>query len=99
MIIHQISEIELTYRPQKFTTTQITSSYDAEMIFQAALKANAHSIILAHNHPSGNLEPSQADISLTKKVKEAGAFLEIPLIDHLILTSSSYVSLSEKGYL
>src|SRR5690606_29882544 len=58
---------------------------DPKVIFQGALKAHASGIILAHNHPSGNSTASQADIDLTKKVKEAGKLLEIILLDHLIL--------------
>jgi DNA repair protein RadC len=72
---------------------------DVRMIFQAALKANAHSIILAHNHPSGNLEPSQADIDLTNKLREAGRILDIQVHDHLILTAQKYMSLANRGYL
>lgn len=51
----------------------------------------------AHNHPSGNLTPSQADIALTKKIKEGGRLLEIQLLDHLILTSESYYSFADEG--
>jgi len=58
---------------------------DAKIVFAAALKANASSIILAHNHPSGNRQPSQADIDLTKKLKQAGQVLDIQVLDHLIL--------------
>jgi DNA repair protein RadC len=69
------------------------------MIFQAALKANAHSIIVAHNHPSGGLKPSQVDIDLSKKIKEAGHFLDISLLDHLILTADNFLSFAENHYL
>jgi DNA repair protein RadC len=147
MTSHKISEIEITYKPQKYSTEKVTNSLNAEivfrdfwdtgtieyyeefkvmylnrgqqvlgiythskgglvgaicdvrMIFQAALKANAHSIILAHNHPSGNLEPSQADRDITRKIKEAGKLLEIPVTDHLILTQCSYLSFADNGYL
>ncbi len=70
---------------------------DPKLVFQAALKANASSLILAHNHPSGQLTPSQADIDLTKKVKSGGAFLDIPVLDHLILTEESYYSFADEG--
>jgi DNA repair protein RadC len=69
------------------------------MIFQGALKANANAIIIAHNHPSGNLDPSPEDREMTRRIKEAGALLEIRLLDSLILTSHSYTSFVEKGYL
>ena len=72
---------------------------DIRMIYQAALKANAHSIIVAHNHPSENLNPSEPDRDLTKEIKEAGQFLKIPLIDHLIMTKDNYLSFADNGYL
>ena len=70
---------------------------DPKMIFQAALKANAASIILAHNHPSGNINPSQNDIDLTKKLVNAGQFLDLPVLDHLIITDSAYFSHADEG--
>ena len=70
---------------------------DIKVIFQGALKTNAHSIILCHNHPSGNKKPSEPDISLTKKLREAGKYLEITVLDHIILTSESYFSFADEG--
>ncbi|HPM31475.1 MAG TPA: JAB domain-containing protein [Chryseolinea sp.] len=70
---------------------------DPKLIFVAALKAGATGLILSHNHPSGNLTPSHADIELTKKIKEGGRLLEIQLLDHLILTSESYFSFADEG--
>lgn len=70
---------------------------DPKLIFVAALKAGATGLILSHNHPSGNLSPSHADIELTKKIKEGGRLLEIQLLDHLILTSESYFSFADEG--
>ena len=70
---------------------------DVRMIMQTALKSSATSIILAHNHPSGNLIPSEADKDLTKKIKEAGKVLDIAVLDHLILTSESYFSFADEG--
>jgi DNA repair protein RadC len=72
---------------------------DVRMIFQGALKANAHSIIVSHNHPSGNREPSELDKSITKQIKSAGEFLSIQLLDHIIMTKDSYLSFRDKGYL
>ena len=66
---------------------------DPKILFQYALKINASAIVLAHNHPSGSLKPSQSDKSLTEKIKEGGKLLDIELLDHLILTSSGYDSL------
>lgn len=71
---------------------------DAKIVFVAALKANATSIILAHNHPSGNLQPSHQDIELTKKLKKCGEILDIQVLDHLILTpNDGYFSFSDEG--
>lgn len=72
---------------------------DPKLIFAAALKAAASGIIMAHNHPSGNLQPSQADIDLTRKMKEGGRFLEISVLDHIIITSDTYLSFADEGYL
>ena len=70
---------------------------DPKIIFATALKARASGIILAHNHPSGNLTPSEADIAITKKMKEAGKFLEIEIMDHIIETSEKYFSFADEG--
>jgi DNA repair protein RadC len=72
---------------------------DPKVIFQIALKANASSIIIAHNHPSGNLTPSESDVALTRKMKEAGVLLDLPVLDHLILTSEGYYSFADEGLL
>jgi DNA repair protein RadC len=63
---------------------------DPRLIFAAALKGVASGIILAHNHPTGNLQPSQSEIDLTRKLKEEGQFLEILVMDHVILTTEGY---------
>lgn len=72
---------------------------DPKLIFAAALKGVASGLILAHNHPSGNLRPSQSDIDLTRKIKEGGKFLEIQLLDHIIITSEGYYSFADEGVL
>ena len=72
---------------------------DIRVVFQVALKACATSIIVAHNHPSGNLEVSSADRKITQNLKEAGLILEIPLLDHLILSSEGYYSMADEGIL
>jgi DNA repair protein RadC len=61
-----------------------------------AIENNSANIILLHNHPSGNLEPSNEDISLTKRFIEAGKYLEIQVFDHIIIGGDSYTSLVEK---
>jgi DNA repair protein RadC len=70
---------------------------DPKLVFIAALKAAACNIILAHNHPSGNLTPSSADISLTEKMVQAGKFLDINVLDHLIVTTDGYLSFADDG--
>ena len=70
---------------------------DPKVIFQLALKGNAASIILCHNHPSGNLNPSIEDVRLTKKLKDEGKLLDLPVLDHLIITMDSYYSLADQG--
>ena len=72
---------------------------DAKLVFAAALKARACSIILGHNHPSGNLRASMTDKSLTNDMVKAGQFLNLSVLDHLILTNEGYLSLADKGYL
>jgi DNA repair protein RadC len=72
---------------------------DVRVIFQGALKANAHSIIVSHNHPSGNAQPSQEDFAITKQIKAAGEVLNIKLLDHIILTYDNYLSFLSEGYL
>jgi DNA repair protein RadC len=72
---------------------------DPKVVFITALKACATAIILAHNHPSGNLRPSNNDLLLTKRIKEAGQLLDIMVLDHLIITAEGYTSLNEDGYL
>jgi DNA repair protein RadC len=72
---------------------------DVKLIFGAALKSNASGIIITHNHPSGNLKPSDADIDLTKKIKKCADFLDITLIDHIIVTKNGYFSFSNEKLL
>jgi len=70
---------------------------DPKIIFRIALENHAASVILTHNHPSGNLKPSQADISLTQKLCSAGTMLDISVLDHLIFTDSSFFSMADQG--
>ena len=72
---------------------------DAKLVFSVALKCNASSIIIAHNHPSGGLVPSKADKLITKKLKEAGKYLDVVLLDHLIITKDDFYSFSDSGLL
>ena len=70
---------------------------DIKIIFQTALKAVASGLILVHNHPSGQLQPSEADINITKKIVDAGKILDIAVIDHSIITSDGYYSMADEG--
>jgi len=70
---------------------------DPKLVFSAALLACASGIILSHNHPSGSLSPSAADIQATKKMKEAGKLLDIEVLDHVILTAEGYYSFADNG--
>jgi len=68
---------------------------DGKILFQQALSCNASAIILAHNHPSGNLEPSTADVNLTDRLTSFGKFIEIAVLDHLILTEHDFYSFTD----
>ncbi len=70
-----------------------------KLVFQVALKCNAASIIAIHNHPSGNLNASDTDLKLTRKLIDAGKILDLPVLDHVIITSESYYSLADEGVL
>lgn len=72
---------------------------DAKIIFKIAIENMCSSIILVHNHPSGNIKPSSADLKLTQKLKDAGNMLEIPVLDHLIFADHKYLSFADEGML
>ena len=72
---------------------------DTRIVFKMALEHNATSIILSHNHPSGKLQASDADIQITKKLKEAGKSLDIQILDHVIVTEHNYFSFADEGLL
>lgn len=85
---------------KKISESGISSTIvDVRIIMQAALLSNATSIILAHNHPSGNLKPSAEDLKVTQNIKNASEFLNIKLLDHCILTSTQYLSFADDGHL
>jgi len=70
---------------------------DSKIIFSFAIETLASGIILAHNHPSGNLKPSNSDIQLTKKIVEAGRIMEVPVLDHIIIGDNDYFSFADEG--
>lgn len=85
---------------EKLTQGGITQSVvDVRIVFKLALEKYATGIIIAHNHPSGNLKPSTEDKAITEKICEAGKLLNVQLLDHLIITRSSYFSFNDEGLL
>jgi DNA repair protein RadC len=70
---------------------------DGKVIFKMALEIGAHAMILVHNHPSGQLRPSDSDRILTKKLVEFGRFIDMPILDHVILTENGYFSFTDSG--
>ena len=72
---------------------------DVRILFKNAVLKSASGLIVAHNHPSGNLNPSESDSKITAKIKEAGNLLDIQLLDHLIICNSDYYSFADNGLL
>jgi DNA repair protein RadC len=72
---------------------------DCKIIMAACLMANASGFIACHNHPSGNLNPSESDSKITKKMKEAGNLMDLQLLDHLIICNEDYYSFADQGLL
>lgn len=70
---------------------------DGKLIFKKALEKGASGIILTHNHPSGSSKPSEADIDLTKKMKTFGAYIDLPVLDHIIVADKNYYSFADNG--
>ncbi len=103
---HEEFWIILLNRANKITSRHLISKggqagtvADPKIIFHTALQHRAASVVLAHNHPSGNLKPSQADINLTRKLKAAGEYLDLPVLDHLIISDSGFFSFTDEGLL
>jgi DNA repair protein RadC len=95
--------ILLTNAGHVLGTSEISSgttngtTVNVKEILQLAKRTNASSVILSHNHPSGQLKPSSADIAITKKIEEAGKLVDISVLDHIILTSEAYYSFKDNG--
>jgi DNA repair protein RadC len=95
-----LSNSNKVMRTQAISRGGITGTVaDIRLIMKAALDVGATSIILCHNHPSGNKKPSQADISLTRKVKQAGEIMDVKVLDHIIITLKEYYSFADEGML
>ncbi len=85
---------------QKLSQGGLTGTViDVRLVLKMAIEKHAVSLIFAHNHPSGNLEASDADRKITRQLKEAGLILDIPLLDHLIITQGGYFSFADEGML
>lgn len=85
---------------KQLTSGGISSSIvDIRVLYKTALEVFAVGIIVAHNHPSGNLQPSQEDLKITKQISDAGNILNIKLLDHLILSQTSYFSFADENFL
>lgn len=83
---------------QKISEGGMTATIvDIRLILKRALELNATALVLCHNHPSGALNPSEADVSLTEKVKKAAKLMDIQLLDHIIVTDQSYFSFADQG--
>jgi DNA repair protein RadC len=70
---------------------------DVKLVYQLALGANASALVFSHNHPSGSVKPSDADVKLTKKMQQAGLLLDILVVDHIIYAPDAYYSFSDEG--
>ena len=93
-----LNRTNIVIRKEKISTGGMSAAaVDPKIIFKSALEHRASAIVLSHNHPSGSLKPSSEDISLTKKIKEAGLLLQIPVLDHLIISDTTYFSFADEG--
>jgi DNA repair protein RadC len=70
---------------------------DVRFVLQYAIKANASGLIVCHNHPSGNLKPSESDTAITRKIKDSAILMDIQLLDHLIINTDNYYSFADNG--
>ena len=85
---------------QKLSKGGIAGSVvDGKILYSMALQTGASSIILAHNHPSGNIKPSDSDLKLTSQLKDFGKLINISLIDHLIISNNQFFSLADEGFI
>ncbi len=99
MCLGQSNDVVGIYRVSVGGTS--STLVDPKIVFQVALGCHASSILLAHNHPSGNMEPSQADLDLTRRFQQIGRLMQCPVLDHLILGPNPYefVSLADEKYI
>ncbi len=105
-LFHEEFWVIYTNRQNQILTTRKLSMggmtgtvIDVRLVIKSALDIHSTSMIFCHNHPSGNLQPSDADRKITRQLKDAGALMEIPVIDHLIVNSMGYLSFADEGML
>ncbi len=103
---HEVFAVVFLNRANKIISFEIISSggitgtvADPRMILKKALEHQACAIVLSHNHPSGNLHPSRADEDITQKIKQAAGFLDIKVLDHIIVSDEGYYSFADEGLL
>ncbi len=101
---HEEFHVVLLNRANKVKSIELISKggisgtvVDGKIIFKKALEQSASAVILCHNHPSGNTRPSRADIEVTKKIKSFGVLIDMPVLDHLIVADSGYLSMADEG--
>ncbi len=97
MYLNQASKV-IRYEPISNGGMTATVA-DVRLILKNALLYNANQLLLAHNHPSGNKNPSEPDKYLTAKIKESASLMDIKLIDHIIIAGNSYLSMADEGFL
>ena len=88
---------KVTYKDRISSGGVAGTVVDPKIVFKSALDKRASAIILAHNHPSGNLKPSKQDVKLTQQMTEAGRLLDISVLDHLIVTEQGFFSFADEG--
>ncbi len=103
---HEVFAVVFLNRANKIISMEIISSggltgtvADPRMILRKALEAEATAVVLSHNHPSGNLKPSRADEDITQKIKQAAQYLDITVMDHIIVSEEGYYSFADEGLL
>jgi DNA repair protein RadC len=95
-----LNRANLVIRKIRISTGGVSGTVaDPKLIFKHAMDNLASGIILAHNHPSGHLNPSDADMKLTKKLRDAGVLIDIPILDHIIFSNTGYLSFADEGLL
>lgn len=98
VVVLYLNRANNTIGMQKLSKGGIAGSVvDGKILYSMALQTGASGIILAHNHPSGNIKPSDSDLKLTANLKQFGKLIDISLIDHLIISNNKFFSLADKG--